>query len=411
MNKNLGFQNMKNIVYHYRVRGTGAEGVHIAGIINGFRSFSHNVHIVSPSNLDPTIDQDSSIKLSEKKRIFQVKLKILHKLADFLPQPFFEIIEFFYNFYAVFYLMYEVSVNNIDFIYERYAFFNFSGALVSRFKRIPFVVEINELSGLKRVRGQFFVKLCSLIEKFIISQATLVITVSDFLNNEVKKKVECNASKVVTIPNGVPEKWINQKISIEDVDSIRNIHNLTGKKVICFVGGLVHWHNFDLLLKAVKEIQVHFKDTVLVLIGDGPEKKFIKNRANELCFQPGSILFVGNISHSDIPLYLNMANIAIIPETNDFRSPIKMFEYMSMGLPVIAPKKPAIESVITDNVEGLLFEPGNYFSLSDKLIVCLNNPKLNELLGEKARQKVINYFTWERHSASILHLINEKTKK
>jgi len=391
-----------NILYHFRVRGTGAEGVHIAGIVNGFRSLGHNVHLISPTNADPTIDLPPE---TDSDRPVSVKTVILHKLADILPQPFFEIMEVCYNFFAIIRLWKAVESRKTDFIYERYAFFNFAGAFISNRKKIPLILEINELSGHKRIRGQFFVRLCSAIEKYVLRRAVLVVTVSDFLNREVSKKINPQKTKVVTIPNGVPLAWLQQEVALEEVASLRVKHNLQGKKVICFVGGLVHWHNFDLLLQAVKRTQDTVANVIMMFVGDGPLKNYIQEKGKELAFQPDSILFVGKIPHFQIPAYLKIADVAVIPETNDFRSPIKMFEYMAVGLPVIAPRKPAIEVAITHKKEGLLFEPGDYNSLAHLLLQSLSQTEFAGKLGEKARQRVLNNFTWEQHAEHILHLI------
>ena len=65
-----------NILYHFRVRGTGAEGVHIAGIVNGFRAMGHTVCLLSPTNADPTVESPpaAAYKISAS-----VKTTILHK--------------------------------------------------------------------------------------------------------------------------------------------------------------------------------------------------------------------------------------------------------------------------------------------------------------------------------------------
>lgn len=393
-----------NILYHFRVRGTGAEGVHIAGIVNGFRALGHNVRLVSPTNADPT--KISPPETSPDRRV-SIKRVILHKLADVLPQPFFEIMEFCYNFSAIITLWEELKSYDVDFIYERYAFFNLAGAFIAKRKNIPLIVEVNELSGHKRIRGQFFIRLCSAIERYVFRQAIVIVTVSDFLKQEVSGKVEKSKTKVVTIPNGVPMAWMKPKISLNEVTALREKYNLQDKKVICFVGGLVHWHNFDLLLQAVKETQEVVANVVMMFIGNGPLKKYIKDMAEGLGFEPDSILFVGEVPHSDIPLYLKIADVAVIPETNDFRSPIKMFEYMALGLPVVAPKKPAIKVAITNKREGLLFEPGDYSSLAQALLECFLEPNVANKLGENARQKVFNNFTWERHAGHILQLLSK----
>ncbi|RJQ24532.1 glycosyltransferase WbuB [Candidatus Parcubacteria bacterium] len=388
-----------NILYHFRVRGTGAEGVHIAGIVNGFRALGHNVRLVSPTNADPTAKTSEETRTDRPTRVITV---LLHKLADILPQPFFEIMEFLYNFFAIIKLWKNINNNDVDFIYERYAFFNLAGVLVAKRKKIPLILEVNELSGHKRIRGQFFVRLCSVIEKYILCRSVLVVTVSDFLNRIVSSKIDPQKTNVITIPNGVPKAWLERKISLDEVINLRKKYNLHGKKVICFVGGLEHWHNFDLLLQAVKTTQDSISGVVMMFIGDGPLKNFIQNRSRALALQPDSVLFVGKVPHFDVPAYLKMADIAVIPETNDFRSPIKMYEYMAMGLPVVAPKKPAIETAITHKVDGILFEPKNVQSLAYALLQCLSKDELAKKLGQNALQRVLNNFTWEKHAEHIL---------
>lgn len=390
-----------NIVYHFRVRGSGAEGVHIAGIVNGFRALGHTVRLVSPTNADPTV---KSMQIEKSDRSVSINTPILHKLAELLPQPFFELMEISYNFFAIMRLWRKLKSGAVDFIYERYAFFNFAGAFVSKRRNIPLILEVNELSGHKRIRGQFFVRLCCAIEKYILRQASAVVNVSDFLNREVSSKVDLLKTKVITIPNGVPLAWLERKISLDEVTVLREKYGLQGKKVICFVGGLVHWHNFDLLLHAVKEVQETFSNVVMMFIGDGPLKDHIKESAKNLALQSDSILFVGKVPHTDVPVYLKLADIAVIPETNDFRSPIKMFEYMAMGLPVIAPRKPTIEVAITHEKEGLLFDTGNYRSMATMIIQCLSKPGFANELGENAKQKVFKQYSWERHAEHILRV-------
>jgi len=391
-----------NILYHFRVRGTGAEGVHIAGIVNGFRKFGHHVRLVSPTGADPTVECVSKLT---KEKSHTIKTKILHKLANILPQPLFELMEIFYNIFALLKLRKCIKEVRPNFIYERYAFFNVAGAVVSKLYKIPLVLEVNEMSGHKRVRGQLFVKLCSFLEKITMRQASLIITVSDFLNQEVRRKVDSPQTQVVTIPNGVPEKWLDSKIDRQSLKELRQQYGLGEKKVICFVGGLVYWHNFPLLLKAVKKVQILVPGSVLLIVGDGPLKDYIKEQTIKLGLDTDSVILSGMVSHSEIPLYLSLADVAVIPETNNFRSPIKMFEYMALGKAVIAPRKPPIETVIEDGIDGALFEPGDENLLAEAILRCLQIPLLSRQFGSMARKKISERYTWERHVEHILQMI------
>ena len=388
-----------NIIYHFRVRGTGAEGVHIAGIVNGFRSMGHNVKLVSPTGVDPTKPACYANPPTEKSNPIT---KLLHKMADFLPQPFFELMEIAYNLFGIIRLSRAIKRSGkTDLIYERYAFFNFSGVLISKVKKIPLIIEVNELSGLKRVRGQYFVRTCSLIEKHILRQARLVVVVSQFLNESVHERTHPKRVKVITVPNGVPEDWKEKRVSPEVISSLRKQHNLGNKKVVCFIGGLVEWHNFGLLLEAFKRVIDKVDRSLLMLVGEGPMREYISKKAKQLEIIR-KLLLIGSVPHDQIPVYLKASDVLVIPEVNEFRSPIKLFEYMAAGRAIIAPRRPAIEAVISDGVEGLMFKPGDPQSFGSAIIKIIENDVLAAKLGENAKKRVFRDYTWEQHSKVIL---------
>lgn len=394
-----------NIIYHFRVRGTGAEGVHIAGIVNGFRSFGHEVRLVSPTNADPTVSNAANISSPKGSGSFinRACSKILHYLADSLPQAMFELMELSYNLVAIIRLAYKILQKRPDFIFERYAFFNFSGALVSRLIKVPFVVEVNELSGYERVRGQCFTSLARTIERYIFKRASLIVVVSDFLKTAIEEMIG-DSSKIITIPNGVPKYWLEIEQNKNKADRVINQYGLQGKSAVCFVGGLVHWHNFDLLLDAFASLQKDIPEAVLMIVGDGPMKQYIVTKAQELGIRNNSLIFTGNVLHSEIPLYLSIASAAIIPETNEYRSPIKLFEYMSMGIPVVAPKMPSIEVVVTHGIDGLIFKPGDRAECRQMLHSILSDKNYAEKIGTAAKERM-NHFTWEENSKRILTFI------
>jgi len=389
---------VNRIIYHFRVRGTGAEGVHIAGIVNALRAKGISVALVSPTNTDPTK------RLPEPEKKPNYSSSIMHFLADSLPQPIFEIMEISYNIIAVPRLLKSILFRRPDFIYERYAFFNFSGALLSNMLDIPFVLEVNELSGHKRVRGQTFVKLASTIERFILSRSSLIITVSDYLNEEISK-VLGNNGVVVTIPNGVPQEWLSGQMLNHNTEVLRERLKLKNKKVVCFIGGLAHWHNFDFLLEVFDSLHKKVPEAALLIVGDGPMRGHIESKLQEMNISDNSVLLVGNVNHREVPSYINISDVSIIPETNSFRSPIKMFEYMALRKPVVAPRMQAIEAVIDDERDGLLFTPGDKNDLENKLSRLLTNHDLAQSMGELAHEKIKNLYTWEKNAEKILSLI------
>jgi glycosyltransferase involved in cell wall biosynthesis len=145
-------------------------------------------------------------------------------------------------------------------------------------------------------------------------------------------------------------------------------------------------------------------DSALLIVGDGPMREEIEHKASKLGCR-SSVILTGSVPHQAIPLYICAVDLTVIPETNDFRSPIKMFEYMSMGKPVVAPRMPAIKCVIEDEKDGLLFDSGNAAEFKDALLRLLNSRDERNAMGASAFRKIRDGFTWEIHAKQIVRLI------
>jgi glycosyltransferase involved in cell wall biosynthesis len=385
-----------DIVYHFRVRGVGAEGVHIAGIARGFQAVSHRVTFVSPARVDLLAPRDDAEARQEKAGVWA---RLLHGVADRAPQSLFEWMEVSYNALAVPRLLHAVLRRNPTLLYERHAFFNLAGALVSLTTGVPLLLEVNELAGLPRVRPQRFVRLAMAAERFVLRRATLVIAVSDFLRDQALLR---GATRAVTVPNGVPERLLCAP-DPREVAALRTTLGLGERKVVCFVGYLVPWHNFDLLLGAMAKVARAVPGCALLLIGDGPLRASLLARARALGILD-VVRLIGEVPHKDVARYIALSDAAVIPQTNEYRSPIKLFEYMAAGRAVVAPRMPPIEAVVAHEQSALLFPPGDEAALAAALTRVLTDTSLAATLGERARQVVRRQFTWEGHARRILSL-------
>ena len=196
-----------NILYHHRTQGTGAEGVHISRIIKGLHGLGHKVSVVCPSGDDP-LKTAGNNPFTKKKDGF--KKKVLSFISRHLPQFLFECLEMAYNFSAYPRVKNAVEAKSVDLIYERYAFFMTAGAQIAKEKNIPFIVEVNEIAGPKRVRKQVFVKKAKAAERFIFMQADAIIVVSSFLKQEIVG-LGINAEKIFVIPNGADDELFDPK--------------------------------------------------------------------------------------------------------------------------------------------------------------------------------------------------------
>lgn len=390
-----------HIIYHFRVRGLGAERVHICGISKAFKELGNTICFVSPIGIDPTSKTSENQERNSIKSGYKKLFKIV---ADIMPQFIFELMEISYNLVGVIKLITAIREKRPDLIYERHAFFNFSGAFVSTLLDIPLVVEVNELAGFERVRGQILVKLAKKIEKYVFNRAYIVSSVSDFLTEQIDI-VTTNKTRKMTIPNGIDREWAKLPPK-KEIDIIRSEVGFINNVIICFVGGLVRWHNFPLMFTALKKLVINNANVRMIIVGDGP----LKNELIQLAEQLGirrEIKFTGNVLHNEVRQYIAGSDIAIIPETNLYRSPIKMFEYMAMGKPVVAPKMRPIQSVLEDGLEGILFKPGSVDSLFNAINIIIYNEELRLNLGSNARKKVKEHYLWCHHAKKILDAIDK----
>jgi glycosyltransferase involved in cell wall biosynthesis len=391
----------KVVVYHHRTQGTGSEGVHIANVIKGLRELGVQVNVVSPSDRDPTmvVGDNPYAKKSGFRR------KILNFVSCYAPQILFELMEFVYNIIAVKKLSKEVCQNKVDFIYERSAFFLFAGAKVSMKYNIPLIVEVNEVAGEKRVRGQVFIWPAKYIEKYVFNQADAIIVVSSFLKEKIAD-LGVAREKIYVIQNGADEKLFKPD---SDKSQIRGKYRLSeDTKVIGFVGWFTAWHNLELLIDSFADISSQ-RNVCLMLVGDGA----LKGKISDMIDKRGvsdKVVFTGAVAYQNIPKHVNIMDICVIPGSNEYRSPIKLFEYMLAGKAVVAPRWEPIEMITKDGEDVMLFTADDRREMTASFEYLLNNQDKCQHMGARAREKILSKHLWIHNAERVIAIYSTDIK-
>jgi glycosyltransferase involved in cell wall biosynthesis len=369
------------------------------------RTLGHKVIIVSPPGID-VFEEDVTEKRENPRRS---KLAgIWSWLSKHIPQIAFELLEICYNFTAERNIKKALSKNKIDFIYERYSFFTWAGAKLAGQYDIPFILEVNEVSGITRQRGQVLVGLAGRIEKGVFSKADSIIVVSSFLKEQVIKK-GVSAGKISVIPNAVDISRFDTNISGK---SIREKYGLGGKTVLGFVGHFSRWDRLDSLMDIFRDIASRDPKVHMLLVGDTAKES--ERKELERCIDVNSlrdrVLITGRVSRSDIPGFIAAMDMCLIPNSNPFGSPLVLFEYMAMGKAVIAPRYPPLEDVVTDGINGLLFDAGEIGSMKNKIERLAVDNESRIRLGKQARISIIEEHLW-KHNAEKISDIYQKVIK
>lgn len=175
-----------------------------------------------------------------------------------------------------------------------------------------------------------------------------------------------------------------------------------GRLVAVFAGAFRRWHGAIGLVDAVRRLQRRGQRSIeAVLIGDGPELPAVRRAAEGL----EGIQFVGAVAHAAMPAALAASDVGVAPfdvaahpplSLGFYWSPLKVFEYMASGLPVVAPAVEGLSRILTDGREGILYDPRNADGLADAL-ERLTDPDLRRTLGASGRSRVVRDFSWARH--------------
>lgn len=173
-----------------------------------------------------------------------------------------------------------------------------------------------------------------------------------------------------------------------------------------FAGAFRRWHGAERLVAAMRQLQARgVSDVSAILIGDGPELPRVKAAAEGL----PNVTFTGPVAHELMPACLAAADIGVAPFTPDahgplalgfYWSPLKIFEYMSSGLPVVAPALPRIAALAADGREALLYEPSDVNGLASAL-TALRDPGLRARLGAAARERALRDYSWDAHCEAL----------
>lgn len=171
-----------------------------------------------------------------------------------------------------------------------------------------------------------------------------------------------------------------------------------GQDAVVYTGHLYEWKGADVLARAALKLP---EDIHVYLVGGTKEDvaKF-KNQ-----YQAANIHIIGHRPQNEIPTWLKAADVLVIPNSakekisSRYTSPLKLFEYMASGRPIIAADLPSIREVLGDG-EAVFFAPDNSQDLGQKIISSLNN---QAALLEQARlaQAKVGQYTWENRGRLI----------
>jgi len=271
---------------------------------------------------------------------------------------------------------------NADIIHANWSVNGLIACVAGFFTGTPVITTLRG-SDVKRARKWF---IDGLILKICLVASNKISVVSDALRTFLNQRFTQFKFKIVTIPNGVSKTFLNIcpnfSRSLQSVFKFSVIGNLTPNKCV------------DVVINALK-ILSKSGSVKLDIIGNGPEYTPLIALASKLDVLH-LICFRKRIIHSQIHTELQKTDALVLSSYSEGR-PNVVVEAMAAGVPVIATDIEGVRELIEEGETGLLFEPGNFLQLANKMENLLNDHILRKKLSKNGRQFVIeNDLTWEK---------------
>jgi glycosyltransferase involved in cell wall biosynthesis len=283
-----------------------------------------------------------------------------------------------------------------DYVYERYSLYSTAGLEFARQAGLPFVLEVNAplVNEAGAWRNLQLPSLAREVEALLFTEADHIVAVSAALRDYILGVAP--GARVTVLPNGVDTARIRPG-AVDPAWRQRVSGGRPEARVLGFVGRVRPWHGVEVLIDALALARRHDADLRLCVIGDLGD---LGTSLEERCRLEGvaeAVTFIGAVEPENVGSVLRALDVvaAPYPDLADFYfSPLKLFEYMAAGKPIVASSTGQITDVLEDGRTGLLVPAGDAAALAAAVRRLFDDRGLAARLGDAARLEAEQHHRW-----------------
>jgi glycosyltransferase involved in cell wall biosynthesis len=376
------------ILYHHRIGSKDGQAVHLEELIAALRGLGHEVHLVGP---------DAFARAS-----FGHDPKLLARLKRIIPRAVYELLELGYNLLAYPRLRRACRKFRPDIIYERYNLYLLAGIWCKKAFGIPMLLEVNAPLAEERAKfgGLGLRRLAKSLEGWVWRETDFALPVTNVLADHIRASGVPD-ERIRIVHNAINPGDFALGIDSSPVERERNSPDKIASDGIMlgFTGFVREWHGLEAVLEAIADsecVNLH-----LMVVGDGPAIPQLKEQVAHLKLAD-RVMFAGLVERERLPQFVAAFDIALLPGCVEYCSPLKLFEYMAAGKAIVAPDQPNIREILTDDVNCVLFPPGDYGAMGAAILRLAKNRGLRARLGASARALVLaRDYTWRNNAARV----------
>jgi len=222
-----------------------------------------------------------------------------------------------------------------------------------------------------------------------------IITVTPGIKANLESIYNIPGEKITVVPNGANTSLFK---SLEQAACRKELGLDPETPYICFVGNLAPWQGVEYLVKAVPSILARYPECRFLIVGDGIMKNELLNLSGELGVAD-RFVFTGVVAYDRVPVYINASDICAAPfilarNEKIGLSPLKLYEYMACGKPVVASAIRGVADVLEASEGGIPVPPENPEALAEAISKLLENPESRTEMGSRGLSYVTENYSW-----------------
>jgi phosphatidyl-myo-inositol dimannoside synthase len=234
------------------------------------------------------------------------------------------------------------------------------------------------------------------VENMCMQEADAVLTLGEAMKGELVSRGIPEA-KIGIVPNGVNlENFIPAPQDPELLERYRITMPTFG-----YVSNMDHKREGqEYLIRAAHVLKQRGVEAQCIIVGGGQRIEHMKALVRELGLQD-RVRFTGHIDHAEVSSHYNLIDVFVVPRIREraasYVTPLKPFEAMALGRPVVASNLPALAEIVDPPHRGRLFEPEDAAGLADAVAELLADPGLRDELGAAGRSWIENERQWKHN--------------
>lgn len=282
------------------------------------------------------------------------------------------------------------ATHGLDLVYERYALWGRTAMAWARSHGVTGILEVNAPLPLEQARHRLLVDRAAAdaVALSTTADADVVVCVSEPVAAWVRGLGAADPTSVHVVPNGV--------------DTRRFVPAGTRSRpatfTIGFVGTLKPWHGVQDLVEAVALLHRGDPSYRLLVVGDGPGKPDLDGLVESRGLT-GAVELTGGVAPHDVPAHVAHMDVAVAPypPTDDFYfSPLKIYEYLAAGVPVVASDVGPVRDLLGAGGQpiGELYRAGCAVHLAATVAALRRDPARRVELAWRGRAAVVEAHDW-----------------